>query len=397
MSFGDRLFPAFNFQRNGSPASLKRAQTLDLENRCRKILGRAGVRINGSRPWDIKVHNNQFYARVLGEGSLGLGESYMDGWWDCEALDQLFFRIFRAGLDEMALTWKDGLTSLKARLYNAQNISRSFQVGRHHYDLGNDLYRLMLDDRMIYSCAYWKDAATLEEAQEAKLDLICRKLQLQPSMRLLDIGCGWGGMAAYAAEHYGVSVVGVTVSKEQAEFARYRCRKLPVAIELKDYRELTGTFDRIVSVGMFEHVGHQNYRTFMQHQRNLLTDDGLVLLHTIGRNRSGTTVDKWISRYIFPNSMLPSARQITAAAEKLFIIEDWHSFGTDYDITLMHWFENFDRSFELLPGDRYDQRFYRMWRYYLLACAGSFRARKNQLWQIVLSPSGFTGGYRAPR
>jgi cyclopropane-fatty-acyl-phospholipid synthase len=204
-------------------------------------------------------------------------------------------------------------------------------------------------------------------------------------------------MAAYAAEKYGVSVVGVTVSREQARFARYRCRSLPVTIELKDYRELTGTFDRIVSIGMFEHVGHQNYRTFMQHQRNLLTEDGLVLLHSIGRNSSGTTIDKWISRYIFPNSMLPSARQIAAAAEKLFIIEDWHSFGTDYDITLMHWFENFDRGFALLPEKRYDQRFYRMWKYYLLACAGSFRARKNQVWQIVMSPSGCPGGYEAPR
>lgn len=397
MSFGDRFFPFSHIQHNRSTVSKKRPQFLDPEYRCRQLLSKADIRINGSRPWDIQVHNKEFYARVMGEGSLGFGESYMDGWWDCQALDQLICRVFQAKLDEQTITWKDRLTALKACLINPQNISRSFQVGRHHYDLGNDLYRLMLDDRMIYSCAYWKDAATLEDAQEAKLDLICRKLQLRPSMRLLDIGCGWGGMAAYAAEKYGVSVVGVTVSTEQAQFARYRCRKLPVTIELKDYRSLTGTFDRIVSIGMFEHVGYKNYRTFMQFQKSLLVDDGLALLHTIGRNKTGTTVDKWISRYIFPNSMLPSAKQITTAAESMFIIEDWHNMGTDYDITLMHWFDNFNRNFKQLPSDTYDQRFYRMWKYYLLSCAGSFRARKNQVWQIVLSPSGCHGGYLAPR
>lgn len=400
MKLDDRIFPSNSLhhgrlRRHDTPAY--ELPGSDFHERCRRILGSAGIRINGSRPWDIHVHHDQFYSRVLGEGSLGLGESYMDGWWDCEALDQFFFRIFQARLDEQALTWRDGLTALKARFVNAQNITRSFKVGRHHYDLGNDLYRAMLDDRMIYSCAYWKDAATLDDAQEAKLDLICRKLQLQPSMRLLDIGCGWGGMAAYAAEKYGVSVVGVTVSREQARFARYRCRKLPVTIELKDYREMTGSFDRIVSIGMFEHVGHKNYRTFMQYHKDLLTDDGLALLHTIGRNKSGTTIDKWISRYIFPNSVLPSAQQIAEAAEGLLVIEDWHNFGTDYDITLMHWFENFDRNYELLLRDTYDRRFYRMWKYYLLSCAGSFRARKNQVWQVVLSPAGYAGRYDAPR
>jgi len=397
MKLDDRIFPS-NYLPNGlKEAGTARGRTTEFAERCQQILDSAGVKIDGPHPWDIHIHDDQFYTRVLGEGSLGLGESYMDGWWNCPALDQFFHRIFQVRLDEQALTWRDGLTALKARFVNAQNISRSFQVGRHHYDLGNDLYRAMLDDRMIYSCAYWKDAATLDEAQEAKLDLICRKLQLQPSMRLLDIGCGWGGMAAYAAEKYGVSVVGVTVSKEQADFARYRCRKLPVTIEMKDYRELTGKFDRIVSIGMFEHVGHKNYLTFMQRQKELLADNGLTLLHTIGRNKSGTTVDKWIGRYIFPNSMLPSAQQITAAAEGLFVIEDWHNFGPDYDITLMHWFKNFEGKFELLPREKYDDRFYRMWKYYLLSCAGSFRARKNQLWQLVLSPSGCSSRYDAPR
>ncbi len=135
----------------------------------------------------------------------------------------------------------------------------------------------------------------------------------------------------------------------------------------------------------------------MIHQKNLLADNGLALLHTIGRNMTSATVDKWIGRYIFPNSMLPSAKQLATAAEEVFVIEDWHNFGTDYDTTLMHWFDNFHKNFDKLKGDRYDHRFYRMWKYYLLSCAGSFRARKNQVWQIVFSPSGCSGGYHAPR
>lgn len=397
MSFYDRFFNTPLLHGHRTPTAKIQLDAFDLKEHCQHILNKADVKIGGSRPWDMQVHDERFYARVLAEGSMGLGESYMDGWWDAEALDELFYRIFRAKLYEQSLTWRDGVSALKARIVNQQKISRAFQVGRHHYDLGNDLYKHMLDKQMIYSCGYWKNASTLDQAQEAKLELICRKLQLEPSMRLLDIGCGWGGMAAYAARNYGVEVVGITVSKEQAQYARDHCRGLPVAIELKDYRELTGTFDRVVSIGMFEHVGHKNYRTFMEQQKSLLTSNGLALLHTIGRNKSGPTLDKWISRYIFPNSMLPSAKQITGAAEGLFVIEDWHNFGTDYDITLRHWFRNFDGSFERLPKAAYDERFYRMWKYYLLSCAGSFRSRRNQVWQIVLSPQGCLGGYQAPR
>ncbi len=397
MSFSERFFTISRFSNHLATAQKTSPNSLSLEDRCRQLLAQSDIQIGGSRPWDLQVHNQRFYSRVLSEGSLGLGESYMDGWWNCKALDQLFYRIFKAELDVQAINWRDGLTALKANLVNLQKISRAFQVGQHHYDLGNELYQYMLDKRMIYSCGYWNEANTLDEAQEAKLELICRKLQLQPGMRLLDIGCGWGGMAAYAAEKYGVTVVGVTVSREQADYARDQCRQLPVTIELKDYRELTGTFDRIVSIGMFEHVGNKNYRTFMQCQKNLLSDDGLVLLHTIGRNITSASLDKWIGRYIFPNSMLPSVKQISTAAEGVFIIEDWHNFGTDYDTTLMHWFYNFNRNFDKLRGPKYDRRFYLMWKYYLLSCAGSFRARKNQVWQIVLSPSGCQGGYNSVR
>jgi len=368
-----------------------------LSRRCRHLLELVDVRINGSRPWDIRVHDHRLFRRVVADGSLGLGESYMDGWWDCPALDQFFYKIFRAELDTRVAKWSDVLRALRANLINPQKRSRAFEVGEHHYDLGNELYQCMLDKRMIYSCGYWTETDSLDSAQEAKLELICRKLDLKPGMRLLDIGCGWGGMAAYAAERYGVTVSGITVSRKQASLARERCRNLPVAIEVKDYRSMTGTFDRIVSIGMFEHVGQKNYRKFMKCQKRLLTEDGIVLLHTIGRNKTAATNEKWISRYIFPNSMIPSMQQISKAAEGLFIIEDWHNFGTDYDTTLMHWFDNFNKNFNALKSETYDDRFYRMWKYYLLSCAGSFRARKNHVWQVVMSPRGCLGGYSAPR
>ncbi|MFW8601717.1 cyclopropane fatty acyl phospholipid synthase [Desulfobacterota bacterium M19] len=368
-----------------------------LHRRLERLLSRADVNINGTRPYDFQVYNPAVYARIFAQGSLGLGEGYMDGWWDSPVLDEFFFRVLRAGLAERVVTWKDGCAVIEARLLNHQSLSRSLEVGRTHYDIGNDFYRRMLDQRMIYSCAYWRHARTLDEAQEAKLDLVCRKLDLKPGMRLLDIGCGWGGMAAYAAERYGVEVLGITISKEQAAYAVELCRELPVTIKMLDYRKLNGTFDRIVSLGMFEHVGYKNYRTFMETVHRLLPEDGLALLHTIGNNHSTCTTDKWIDRYIFPNSMLPSAKQISIAVEKLFVIEDWHNFGADYDTTLMHWFKNFDRAWPEIQGGKYNERFYRMWKYYLLSCAGSFRARKNQVWQLVLSPRGRVGGYYAPR
>jgi len=356
-----------------------------------QLLDLAGVRVDGHAPYDIQVHNPDFFPRVIAGGSLALGESYMDGWWDCEALDQFFERIMTARLDKKvrkskALLW----AAIKARLTGMHTRIRAFEVGRRHYDIGNDLFTVMLDKRMNYSCAYWQGADTLDEAQEAKLELTSRKLGLEPGMRVLDVGCGWGGFAIYAAERYRVEVTGVTVSQEQVKLARNGCAGLPVRFELMDYRDIQGTFDRIVSIGMFEHVGFTNYRTYMQVINRCLKDDGLFLLHTIGSNTSVRTVDPWLEKYIFPNSMLPSARQITEAAEGIFMIEDWHSFGPHYDPTLIAWHRNFIDNWRHLQ-DAYDHRFQRMWVYYLLSCAGSFRARRNQLWQIVFSKKGGGG------
>ncbi|MBW1703618.1 MAG: cyclopropane fatty acyl phospholipid synthase [Deltaproteobacteria bacterium] len=368
----------------------------NFRDKVERLLSFADVKIGGDRPWDIQVHNKDLYVRLMAKGSLGLGESYMDGWWDCKCLDEFFHRVLRAKLDDKINPWSGLFSILKAKLFNLQKPSRAFLIGRHHYDIGNNLYRHMLDERLIYSSGYWKNASTLDESQEAKLDLVCRKLELQSGMKVMDIGCGWGGTARFAAERYQVEVVGITVSEEQVKFGKKLCQGLPVEIRLQDYRGLKGTFDRILSLGMFEHVGYKNYTTFMRTVKSLLKDGGIFLLHTIGGNRSVTGTDPWIERYIFPNSMLPSSRQICEAIEGLFVLEDWHSFGADYDKTLMHWFQNFHDNWDALK-EEYDERFYRMWKYYLLSCAGSFRARTNQLWQIVLSAEGIPGGYHSPR
>ncbi|RTG32022.1 cyclopropane fatty acyl phospholipid synthase [Serratia marcescens] len=362
-----------------------------------EMLGLAGIEINGSRPFDIQVKNPEFFKRVLQQGSLGLGESYMDGWWECERLDMFFQRVVSAGLEKkLPHHLKDTLRIAAARLTNLQSKKRAWIVGKEHYDLGNDLFTLMLDPYMQYSCGYWKDATTLEEAQEAKLRMICEKLQLQPGMRLLDIGCGWGGLSAYAAKNYGVSVVGVTISAEQQKLAQARCAGLDVQILLQDYRDLHQQFDRIVSVGMFEHVGPKNYETYFSVAARNLKPDGLFLLHTIGSNQTDLNVDAWIDKYIFPNGCLPSVRHIAEASEGRFVMEDWHNFGADYDRTLMAWLENFKRAWPELAGG-YSERFERMFTYYLNACAGAFRSRNIQLWQVLFSPAGVEGGVRVYR
>ncbi len=370
---------------------------LGLQRRVVALLGEADVTVGGSRPQDIVVHDPHFYGRVLAQGSLGLGESYMDGWWDAVELDAFLHQLMQARIDERVHGLGDVVDAVKARLFNLQTGTGSFEVGRRHYDLGNDLYQAMLGQRMVYSCGYWRQAGDLDTAQEAKLDLICRKLQLRPGQRILDIGCGWGEALKFAAERYDVEGVGVTISAEQAEYARQLCAGLPVEIRLQDYREVDERFDAILSVGMFEHVGDKNYRAYFEMARRCLADDGLFLLHTIGTNVSRHRTDPWIARYIFPNSMLPSVAQVATASEGLFVLEDWHNFGTDYDLTLQAWRDNIEAAWGRLDGERYDERFRRMWRFYLAGSMATFRSRRAQLWQLALSPRGVPGGYVAPR
>lgn len=371
-----------------------------LQQRVTDLLARADIRVGGARPWDIRAHDPRFYRRAMLQGSLGLGEAYMDGWWDCADLDGMFARLLDADVHRKISDWHNALLALRTRLFNLQTRAGAFQIGERHYDLGDELFECMLDPRMMYSCAYWRHAEDLEAAQLAKLDLVARKLGLRPGMRVLDVGCGWGGAAQYMAETCGVEMVGVTVSAHQAEHAARRCAGLPVDIRLEDYRDLPrafgGHFDRAFSIGMFEHVGYRNYRRYFEVLRRCLKPDGVFLLHTIGRNTSSTHTNPWIARYIFPRSNLPSIRQIGAACENLFVVEDWHNFGTDYDRTLLAWHRNFEAHCGDLPS-RYDERFRRMWRLYLMMSAAGFRTRRMQLWQLVLSPHGIPGGYIAPR
>jgi cyclopropane-fatty-acyl-phospholipid synthase len=356
------------------------------ENVMTNLLASADIRINGARRWDIQVHDPHFFNRVLASGTLGFGESYMDGWWDCAALDEMCCRAIRAGLEKrFAFRLPNVWALLTALLANQQTLRRSRKVGRMHYDLSNDFFEAMLDPNMQYSCALFDEGDDLASAQLRKLDWICERLRLRPGLRVLDIGCGWGGLARYAARHYGCQVVGLTISREQFRYAQRWCRGLDVEIQLRDYREIiTERFDRVVSVGMVEHVGHKNYRTYIRAAACSLGDDGLFLCQGICGDSSRRHTDPWITRYIFPNSVLPSLARLTRAAEGVFIVEDVKNIGPNYDPTLLAWEENFRRAWPRF-ADRYGERFRRMWRFYLLSCAGAFRARRLHVFSILFS------------
>lgn len=357
------------------------------------LLKLAGIQINGPHRWDLQVHNEDFYSRMLVNGTMGFGESYMDGWWDAAQIDEMICRILRVDLkNKMKFSCRIAWITLQHYLFNLQSHRRSFIVGKKHYDLGNELFEKMLDKRMTYSCGYWKDASNLDEAQENKLELICRKLHLKPGATILDIGCGWGSFAKYAAEKYQAKVTGITISKNQLALAKELCKGLPIDLRLQDYRDVNEPFDHIVSVGQMEHVGYKNYGSYMQMVHRCLSEEGLFLLHTIGSNTSEIMGDPWLEKYIFPNGMLPSIQQLAQASEGLFVVEDWHNFGSYYDNTLMAWHSNFLSHWDELKS-HYDHRFFRMWNYYLLSCAGMFRARAAQLWQVVFSKKGVSGGY----
>ena len=393
--------PAVLAEQQSTARALRFFSPLGATQAFAELLAEADIRIGGDRPWDIQINHRRTAEFILARGSLGLGESYMQGWWDCQQLDEFIARLLAARLDERAGGTVLLLQALRAQLFNLQSLRRAWRVGEAHYDIGNDFFEAMLDGSMTYTCGYWDAAETLDEAQAAKLELVCAKLGLRPGMRLLDIGCGWGSLLRHAAERCHVDGVGLTISRQQAALGKRRCSGLPVDFRLIDYRDFGSDsnsverFDRIASLGMFEHVGHKNHRAFFAVAQRCLRADGLLLLHTIGKNQSGTPTDPWIDRYIFPNGELPSLAEIAEAAQSFFVIEDVHNFGADYDRTLMAWHQRFEAAWPRFAA-QYGERFRRMWRYYLLACAGSFRVRANQLWQIVLSPRGVAGGYRRP-
>jgi cyclopropane-fatty-acyl-phospholipid synthase len=367
------------------------------------ITDAADVRFNGDRPWDLRVHNTQLYGRLLRQGSLALGDGYVRGDWDCDRIDELICRLLRADANRplSSTAWlRDAALQLRERIGNPQSRRRAFVVGKRHYDIDPRVYAAMLDPQLTYSCGYWRQANDLITAQDHKLRLICEKLKLRPGLRLLDIGCGWGSLAGYASRHYGVEVLGLTVSARQAELMRERLVQLPVQVMLCDYRQLpqlqAGRFDRIASVGMFEHVGRRNDGAFHRTVHEALEPDGLALLQTIGTARPSLRTDAWIDRHIFPGGRLPAASELSRGLERHFLIEDWENFGPDYDRTLMAWWQNFEAAWPDLQRDSTTE-FYRFWRYYLLSCAGFFRSRQGQLWQVVFSRPERRGTYQSWR
>ena len=348
----------------------------------------AGITVGGDAPWDITIHDDRFYQRLLRDGTLAFGEAYMEGWWDSPNLDQTIDRVCRAKLrDYVKHNWVLVAHAVKARVFNGQSVTRAFDVAHKHYDIGNELYEAMLDKRMLYTCAYWKDAKTLDEAQEAKLDLVCRKLGLKPGMRVLDLGCGWAGFAAFAAERYGVHVVGYTVAAEQVKWAKEKYGHLAIDIRHDDYRKATGTFDAVVSIGLMEHVGPKNYRGYMELVERTLAPGGVAFVHTIVGNRVMSHIEPWFDKYVFPHAVLPHPGALLLAMENKFIVEDVHNIGEHYDPTLMAWWQNFDAAWPQLEA-KYGQTFYRMWKYYLLGCAGGFRSRETNLLQVVFTRIG---------
>ncbi len=353
-----------------------------------ELLSNAGITVNGPNPWDIRINDERFYNRLLQDKSLALGETYMRGWWDSPGIDEFICRVLSSDAEaKVRGGLKYALLLFPAWIFNLQSRSRARIIAERHYDIGNDLFMSFLDPYNQYSCGYFNGTDDLDRAQLNKLDLICRKLGLREGDHVLDIGCGWGGFARYASEKYGCRVTGLNVSGEQNRYAEDFCRGLPVRIEEGDYRKIRGSYDKIVSVGMFEHVGEKNYREFMGVVHRCLRKDGAFLLHTIGGNESKCGCDPWINRYIFPNGMLPSVAQIGKAAEGLFVVEDWHNLAPHYDRTLMAWNLRFQESWPKLKK-RYGDVFKRMWEYYLLSCAGAFRARAIQLWQVVMTKQG---------
>lgn len=334
-----------------------------------ELIADTGISINGNQPQDIQVCHPNFYKRVLKEGSLGLGESYMEKWWEAEALDDFLFRLFKSGIEhKIKKNWRLLFLLTKARLFNFQTLEKAKKSVSHHYDIGNDLYEKMLDPLMQYSCGYWHKAKNLAQAQEQKLKLICEKLKLKPGQKLLDIGCGWGGLAYFAAKNYGVKVVGVTLSKAQEKLAKKRCEGMAVDIRFQDYRELNEKFDRIVSVGMLEHVGPKNYAEYMAVIQKNLKNSGVCLLSFIGGTSGEAHTDPWIHKYIFPNGAIPSMQQIGKAIEGKLVLQDLHNIGLHYDKTLMAWIENFKTHWTEL-NRKYNDTFYRM-------CCSTWRARR---------------------
>lgn len=347
----------------------------------------------------LQVVDKSAWYDIITKQNLGIAESYMHGKVEIDLVP-----FFTTLLNGTAIGTRRKETSfvhvidalnapmqLSARLFNQQTRERSTRVTKQHYDAGNDLYEVMLGPSMSYTCAYWRNANNLDEAQTAKFDLVRRKLELRPGMKVVDLGMGWGTAAAYMHQHGNVDVTGVSLSEEQVKWAQAHLVKPGLRFIFSDYRdhcddpEYAGAYDRVYSIGMLEHVGFHNHWSFFKCIKKLLKPDGLAVVHTIGEPDPVPVMDPFLDTYIFPGAVIPALSGLTSAFENDFILEDFQNFGHDYSKTLAAWHINAQKFFEKNPG-AYSQEFQRMWNYYLKICEVLFDLRINQLWHFVLSP-----------
>ncbi|WP_163271547.1 SAM-dependent methyltransferase [Chelativorans alearense] len=347
-------------------------------------------------PVHIVIHSRRAERAIALDPMLAVPESYMEGELDFEQGDVLallklsYQNLEGAGAEAFVMKLGEGVRYLFRRLHQFNPASRSKRNVARHYDLSGELYRIFLDEDMQYSCAYFPDPDTsLEEAQRAKKRHIAAKLALEPGQKVLDIGSGWGGLGLYLARQFDVDLLGVTLSEEQHAVSRKRAKEEKLdgkaRFEIADYRALCGPFDRIVSVGMFEHVGINHYRTFFDKCAQLLSDDGVMLLHTIGRTSGPTVTNAFIRKHIFPGGYIPSLSEVIPAIEKSgLLITDIEVLRLHYAETLKNWRERFlanrDKVLEI-----YDERFARMWEFYLAGSEASFRWQDMVVFQIQLA------------
>jgi cyclopropane-fatty-acyl-phospholipid synthase len=349
----------------------------------------------------LNVSDDSVWYDIITKANLGIAEGYMHGKIDVDPLP-LFLSLLndtsigtrrkeKFDVLGMVIGAIEAPTQMMGWLFNLQTKELSSRVTKQHYDAGNDLYEVMLGPSMSYTCAYWKDAENLDQAQEAKFNLIMRKLELQPGMKVADLGMGWGTAAAYMHKHGKVNVTGVSLSEKQVEWAQNNLVKDGLRFIWSDYREhcedpdIVGTYDRIYSIGMFEHIGPKNYEPFFKCIKALLKPDGLAVVHTIGEPDFVAASDQFLEKYIFPGAVIPTLPMATKAFEHHFILEDFQNFGHDYSKTLAAWHVNSLKFFRENPN-AYSPEFQRMWEYYLKMCEALFELRINQLWHFVLSP-----------
>jgi cyclopropane-fatty-acyl-phospholipid synthase len=359
-----------------------------------------GVHLHGTSPGPnvtFRLNHPSMYSKMLLNPELSVGEAYMDGAFEIvEGSLRDFLDLFHRNSGNLrSLPARRALGDMMRRVRRFQQsnpVTRARDNVAPHYDTSNEFYKLILDNDLHYSCAYFEASGqSLEAAQQAKLRHIASKLRIEPGMRVLDIGCGWGGMAMYLAEHLGAQVVGVTLSKEQIELAveRVRARGLEgkVSLRLQDYRTVGETFDRIVSVGMFEHVGAPHFDEFFGKVRDLLSADGLALVHAIGRKGQPGVTGPWIRKYIFPGGYSPALSETLAAIEKTGIwVSDIEILRLHYADTLKAWAERFAARRDVIRG-MFDERFCRMWEFYLTTAEFAFRSGGHMVFQIQLAKS----------